>query len=358
MTSRLGLAVVLVPLLVSGCAVPRWVPFLGKSAERTPAARAPIGAAAGDPARVERPPDRREPPVADGLIADRIVAVVNNDAITWGELLEAIAVYRQENRQRPGPGDDELARQFLNRMIDTRLQLQEAKDIVVDDAEVAEELADIMKRVGVHSEEELHAMLRAQGFSMDALRKRTRERIRVAKVVRRKVTMRISVMEAEIDRYLEQNRAKLETGLTYHARHLLVLPEGASDAAWERARERAEALYGELVRGADFAELARKHSGDATAKDGGDLGTLKRGELAQDVEAQIVALGRGEVSRPYRSPLGWHIFRLEEKEALEGDALQRVRQQIREILMRDKYEARLDAWLKELKQRAIIEVRL
>jgi peptidyl-prolyl cis-trans isomerase SurA len=358
MTVRLGLAVVLVPLLVSGCAVPRWVPFLGKSNSPKATARAPITAATADPVRVERPAERREPRVADDSIADRIVAVVNNDAITWGELLEAMAVYRQENGQRPGPGDDELARRFLNRLIDTRLQLQEAKDIAVEDVEVTEELADVMKKVGVQSEEELQGMLRTQGLTMDALRKRTRERIRVAKVVRRKVTMRISVMEEEIDRYLEQNRAKLETGLTYHARHILVLPDGASDAAWERARERAEALYGELVRGADFAELARTHSGDATAKDGGDLGTLKRGELAQDIEAQIVALGRGEVSRPHRSSLGWHIFRLEDKEALESDALQRVRQQIREILLRDKYDARLDAWLKELKQRAIIEVRL
>jgi parvulin-like peptidyl-prolyl isomerase len=64
------------------------------------------------------------------------------------------------------------------------------------------------------------------------------------------------------------------------------------------------------------------------------------------------------VSRPHRSQLGYHIFRLESKEALEGDGLERARAQIRDILFREKYEARLDAWLKEIKQRAIIEVRL
>jgi hypothetical protein len=52
------------------------------------------------------------------------------------------------------------------------------------------------------------------------------------------------------------------------------------------------------------------------------------------------------------------VFRLESKEALEGDGLQRARQQIRDILFRQKYEARQAAWLKEIKQRAIIEVRL
>jgi peptidyl-prolyl cis-trans isomerase SurA len=103
--------------------------------------------------------------------------------------------------------------------------------------------------------------------------------------------------------------------------------------------------------------MARLHSRDASAKDGGDLGTLKRGELAQDVEAQILGLAPGEVSKPYRSSLGYHLFRLEAKEVLEGEGLQRVRQQVREILYRQKYEARLEAWLKDIKQRAIIEVR-
>ena len=52
------------------------------------------------------------------------------------------------------------------------------------------------------------------------------------------------------------------------------------------------------------------------------------------------------------------MFRLESKETLDGEALQRVRQQVREILYRQKYDTRMDAWIKEIKQRAIIEVRM
>jgi peptidyl-prolyl cis-trans isomerase SurA len=117
-------------------------------------------------------------------------------------------------------------------------------------------------------------------------------------------------------------------------------------------------LRTQLRQGADFAELAREHSKDATAKEGGDLGTLKRGELAQDVESQILSLQPGEVSKPFRSALGYHIFKLESKDSLEGEGLKRARAQIRDILFREKYQARLDAWLKEIKTRAVIEVRL
>jgi parvulin-like peptidyl-prolyl isomerase len=180
----------------------------------------------------------------------------------------------------------------------------------------------------------------------------------MAKITRRKVTLRISVTEAEITAYLVNNREKLETGLSYHARHVLIQPEMDTDAGWEAARITSDLIRIQALEGADFAVLAAKHSRDATAKDGGDLGTLKRGELAQEIETAILALQPGQVSAPFRSSLGWHVFKLESKEVLEGAALARARQQIRDILFREKYEARFDSWLKEIKQRAIIEVRL
>jgi peptidyl-prolyl cis-trans isomerase SurA len=137
------------------------------------------------------------------------------------------------------------------------------------------------------------------------------------------------------------------------------VPEtGPDDAAWENARIRADLIRTEVLQGGNFAELAKQYSRDASARDGGDLGTLKRGELAQDIETQILSLAPGQISAPYRSTLGYHVFRLESKETLEGEGMARVRTQIREILFREKFDTRLDAWLKEIKQRAVIDVRL
>jgi peptidyl-prolyl cis-trans isomerase SurA len=357
MRRRAALSAALVVLALAGCSMPSWVPFAGKK----PGAGAPRVRPADAPTATDRVADPAKPaPVDDDSITDRIVAVVNNDAITLGELQESIAAWRRENRQRSGQTDAELASQFLNRLIDARLQLQEAdrEKILVEEAEVAEELADFVKKIGAPDVETLEASLKAEGMSMESLRKRLRERLRMGRLVRRKVALRVSVTEAEVDKYFEANRAKLETGLSYHARHILITPAVNTDAAWETARAKAEAVRAEAAGGADFAELARTHSADASAKDGGDLGTLKRGELTQDIETQIVGLGVGEISQPYRSSLGWHIFKLESKESLEGDGLVRVRQQIREILFREKYDARLDVWLREIKQRAIIEVRM
>jgi peptidyl-prolyl cis-trans isomerase SurA len=356
MRRRALLTALLCTVLLGGCAIPTWVPWVGTKPGSQAGTPAPVKTA---DAPVEKPVERvRALPAVDDAVSDRIVAVVNNDAITLVELLEFVASWRQENRQRSGPSDDELATQHLNRLIADRLQLQEAdrEKIAVEETEVNEELAERVKKLGAPSMEAFEESLKQHGITLDSLRKRVRDSIRMARVVRRKVTLRISVTDTEIDRYLDANRTKLETGLSYHARHILIGPDNATDAAWAVARTKADAVRAEA--GADFAELARRYSADASARDGGDLGTLKRGELAQEIEAQILRLEPGEVSQPYRSSLGWHVFKLETKEVLEGEALVRVRKQIHDILFREKYEARLDAWLKEIKQRAIIEVRM
>ena len=352
------LPLLLVGLALGGCA--SWLPGAGKKRARvekvvtppTPPATTSAPAAAGVVVA----------PLADGDgVADRIVAVVNNDVITLTELREQVLYYKVEARGEEVPDDDRLAHQLLDRLIESRLQLQEAEreKVNVEEAELSEEIVSRMKKLNLTTELEFEDAVKKQGLTLDQVKKRLREQLMVAKVIRRKVAFRVSVTEQEVDRYLQENREKLETGLTYHARHILVVPEGErTDAEWATARETAAAVFTRLKAGADFAEVAKEVSRDGTAKDGGDLGTLKKGELADEIESQILNLAPGQVSEPFRTGLGYHIVKLESRETLEGEGLTRLRQQVRDVLFREKYQARLDAWLGEIKKRAIIEVRI
>src|SRR5437867_7711440 len=142
-----ALRIVALALLLGGCAVPSWVPLIGEP--KGPPPPAPV---AGKPLSPDMPMPgdvRMRPPEHDGGVADRVVAVVNNDAITLSELQETIVAYRAENRQaRSGaPTDAELAKQFLPRLIDSRLQLQEAdrERITVEEQEVHEEINERIK---------------------------------------------------------------------------------------------------------------------------------------------------------------------------------------------------------------------
>ncbi len=344
-------------------AVPTWVPFLGDSGTpKRAAAVAPVEPPKNAPllpGGAERPR-----PAEDSEVIDRVVCVVNNDAITQYELDEAESFYLYEQKLATPPQGEArraLRDQILARIIEARLQLQQAEreKVTVEDVEIAEQMGEIMKKLGVKTEPELDVALKPQGVSVDGVKRRIRETLMVQKVVRRKVALRISVTEEEIDRYLQDNREKLETGLTFEARHMLFLPEpGRGEDGWEDAKRRAEEVHGLLLAGGSFADLAKQHSEDGSRNEGGALGALKRGELAPEIETAILALQVGEVSRPFRSEVGYHLFKLERRESLAGEGLAQARNQIREILFREKYQARLKDWLADIKQRAMIDMRL
>lgn len=289
-----------------------------------------------------------------------VVAVVNGDAITLGELDEEIATRRADPTPwRPAPGRDASAQDSLSRLIEFRLLLQEAdrQRVTVDEIELAQDLQARIERYGLKDPAEFERVIQAQGITLDAVKHRLRDSLRVQKVVRRNVAVGVSVTDDEISRYLAENRDKLEVGLGYRGRQIVLRPDTDADADWEITRLRASAIRDELARGTDFAALARQYSQDATAARGGDLGSLKRGELAADIEAQLLGLAPGEVSAPFRSGRSYYVFYLESRETLSDASVRRLHQELRDILFRQKYDARLEAWLREIRRRSVIEVR-
>jgi peptidyl-prolyl cis-trans isomerase SurA len=365
---RRGLVGLLIGGAASGCSsftlpaisipeaptVPSWVPWLGTKA----GPEAPI-----------RPTDpkellaQRERLPEDPDTVDRVICVVNNDAVTLYELDEAEAAYLYDNRGTTYEGDarQALRQRLLDSIIQNRMQLQQAEreKISIEESELTAEMNEILKKVGARDQAAFEAMLAQQGLTVESFKKRLRNQLMVQRLTRRKVVLRISVTEQEIDRYIEDNRDKLETGLTFEARHILFLPEaGRGEGGWDAARQKAERVHALLMEGKDFAELAREHSEDGSGKDGGSLGALKRGELAPEIEQAILALSPGRFSAPFRSQVGYHVFRLDSRDDLTGAALTQVRGQIRDILFREKYEVRMKEWLADLRQRSIIDVRL
>lgn len=356
--TRLAVAVS-VALALSGCAAPSWMPLVGKAKTPEPPPPPP------PPHEVRAPIlSRPAPPSEAESVVDRVVCVVNSDAVTLYELEEAEAYSVYETKQAPTTAEERAALRdkALAGIIEKRLQLQQAEreKIVVDDAEMKEQLDEIQKRLGAKSEAEFEQMIKAQGLTLEGLKKRLREQLLVERIKRRKVSLRISVTEEDIDQYLNSNREKLETGLSFEARHILfVPPAGAGEDGWQASRRRAEDVYTRVMGGEDFGELAQEFSDDtATAKNGGRLGVLKRGELAPDIEKAILRLSPGEHSPPFRSEVGYHLFELESKETLAGEQLTQARNQIRDILYKQKYDVRLKEWLAEIRGKAIIEMRL
>lgn len=139
-------------------------------------------------------------------------------------------------------------------------------------------------------------------------------------------------------------------------RHILIRTSEVTSEA--DARRRLSDLRERIVTGgADFAELARLHSVDGSASRGGDLDWVLPGDTVPDFERAMSALKPGEVSQPFKSPFGWHLLQVQERRAaaLTQD---RRRMQARIALKERKSDEAYQEWLRQLRDRTYVELRL
>jgi peptidyl-prolyl cis-trans isomerase SurA len=140
-----------------------------------------------------------------------------------------------------------------------------------------------------------------------------------------------------------------------HARHILVKTNELIPQA--EARRRVDSLKERLDNNADFAELARLHSEDASGSKGGDLGWLSPGDTVPEFERALNALKPGEVSTPVQTPFGWHLIQVHERRD-EDMSKDRQRLAAQSALRARKSDESYQEWVRQLRDRAYIEYRL
>jgi peptidyl-prolyl cis-trans isomerase SurA len=140
-----------------------------------------------------------------------------------------------------------------------------------------------------------------------------------------------------------------------HIRHILVRTnELVSEAD---ARRKLVQLRERIANGADFGELARLHSDDASASRGGDLGWIFPGDTVPEFERAFMHLKDGEVSEPVKTPFGWHLIQVLERRTADASA-ERKRLDARKVLRERKSDEAYQEWLRQVRDRAYVEYRL
>ena len=154
----------------------------------------------------------------------------------------------------------------------------------------------------------------------------------------------VELSDAEIARYYRQNRQRFEVSERIRASHILFTTEGKSDEEKTALQEKAQSILAEIKQGADFAELAKEHSGDpGTAPKGGDLGWITRGQMVPNFEQASFALKAGEISDVITTDYGFHIINVHERQNSHVQALDEVLDEIRQEITQDRnYSARME----------------
>jgi len=251
---------------------------------------------------------------AVALPLDRIVAVVNSEAITAGELSQRVQVAGQQLRQQgiQAPPADVLEKQVLERMIIDRAQLQLARDdgIRADEAQIDRALSSIAQGNNL-TLAELRERVEREGTSFAHFRQDIRDEIVRQRLREREVDSKIQVSDADIDAYLSAQPSGAPAAVELQiAQILLALPEGASSEQIERQRLRGEQIIEQLRRGTDFARLAAAFSDAPDAMSGGAMGWRSADRLPQLFVDAVAPLRPGEVAALQRSPAGFHVLQL------------------------------------------------
>ncbi|MCX8118425.1 MAG: SurA N-terminal domain-containing protein [Desulfobacterota bacterium] len=151
---------------------------------------------------------------------------------------------------------------------------------------------------------------------------------------------RVQVSPEEIQRYYEQRKEGFKIPKQVKAREILIRvePQSPPDRV-EQKKKKAEEILELAKKRKDFASLARDHSEAETASRGGDLGWVQRGSLEEPLEKALFSLKAGEVSPLLKGGDGFRIFKAEEVKEERQRSLEEVKDQILQILKREKAKA-------------------
>ena len=141
-----------------------------------------------------------------------------------------------------------------------------------------------------------------------------------------------------------------------HVRHILIKPSEIRSE--EETRRLVERLYQRIVDGEDFAELAKNFSEDpGSALNGGDLNWIDPEALVPEFREVMNNTASGELSKPFKSPYGWHVLQVMGRRATDNSAQFRE-QQAANLLRNRKYDEELQAWLRQIRDEAYVETKL
>jgi peptidyl-prolyl cis-trans isomerase SurA len=249
-----------------------------------------------------------------GDLLDRIAVVVNDGVVLQSQIdVQVSAVTRRLREQgTPLPAPSVIRQQVTERLVLQEIQMQRAAKIglkVTDEA-----LNNALRDVAAQNKIEFSQLpdaLASEGIVYSEYREQVRREMTLSMLRQRDVYARIYVSPREIDQFIAKQDADKTNRVEYDVSHiLLALPEAASPGQLEAVEKKAEEIYQRAVAGEDFGQLAVANSQAQTALERGAIGWRKGSELPSFMAEVVTSMQPGGISKPVRTPSGFHIIRL------------------------------------------------
>jgi len=302
---------------------------------------------------------------ADLGLVEEIIAKVNGDIITRGELERTRKTSEAELKERKVTGAqlqqalDESSKTSLRDRIDQLLLQQKGKELSINlDAEVTKYIADLQRRANIADPEKFQQYVREQtGMPFEDFKAETRNGMMTQRVIRQEVSSRINVKKEELRKYYEEHKAEFVREERIFLREVLVSTEGKDAAGIAAAEKKAKDVAARASRGEKFPELAQTSSDAVTAQSGGEMPPFKKGELREDIEAAVWEKPKGAVTAPFKVPNGFLILKVDEHQKAGQADFEEVENEITDKVFTPRMQPAVREYLTKLREQAFLEIK-
>jgi parvulin-like peptidyl-prolyl isomerase len=299
-----------------------------------------------------------------GEVADKIIAVVNDEIITQKELDAAFVPYLKRIEETYKGNDKagvikQTKEAILQRLIDSLLIEYEAKKsgTSIKEEEVTDVLKDMLSKQNIRMEDFLKN-LEQEGNSLESVKTEIKGQMMRMRLMRREIKAKIVISEQEIGEYYNQHRDEYEGKEAVRIKQILFLvPANADQATKIKIKENAEKIRQIALSGESFDALAAKYSEGPGAAQGGDTGFIEKGGMIPELEEAAFSLPQDKVSDVIASGLGFHIIKVVDKRGAGLKPIDAVREEIKTKLEDGKLEKKYDEWISAVRKKSHIEIR-
>ena len=302
-----------------------------------------------------------------GKTVEEIIARVNNEIITRSEYDKAKTTAEEdakaECQNHCTPEQLQIAiedrqKNALRDLIDQSLLVQRGKDMGVSvEADVIKKLDAIRIENKLSSMEDLEKAVSSQGMNWEDFKNNIRNGVLTQRVISSEVGSHIVISKDEIQKYYDAHKAEFARPEQVALREIEVATEGKKPEEIPDLRKKAETTLKRINDGDDFAEMAKRFSDGSTAKQGGYLGTYKRGELSKELEDAVFKMKRNEVTGILDTKQGFLILQVLEHYDEGEQSLSKVEPDITDKLYGQKMEPALREYLKTLREQSYVVIK-
>lgn len=291
-------------------------------------------------------------------VVERIVAFVNRDIITLGEFEAEFSLHAKRLGLTSAQASEKKWRlKVLNTMIDNKLILQRAANegLRVPEKYFENWKKNIIKENHLQDEAELIKKVEEEGSSMDKLRKKFMDSVLIQEIINRVVRKKVHISEEDVQNFYQEKKEELTLPETIRIQEITIFIENQKV---EEARERIQKIRSLIESGLEFTEVAKVHSESQSKSVGGDLGFFSFQELEDHFKTIFENLKVGELSEIIEKNQAFNLFTIIEKKGGAPVPLSEVREQLTQMIFAEKKSSVIADFLSELREKAIVEIRL